>query len=251
MVIKIGSSDIAAISVGSSPVVAVHVGTTKVWPPPSTITVLDTATATSLGSRSPTGTFSGSYTDPQENDLILCGIRIAAVGSMAGVTGWDNVLGGTTVIQSSAHTCLMLGHLVDSAEAAANEKTYTLTNLFGVDRAWRSNMLAIRGIDPADWIDAADSFVNTSASSTHQLAALSSGDITYASKVFRFTTGAASSGSYTTPGSHTAEQTGTAQGMYSLDGLTTPGVAVAQEAISLSVSTQCASISIALKPNNA
>lgn len=216
------------------------------------ISVIGWDTGTNLANRSPTVTFDGTtYPDPTENDLLVMWVRTSTVVNVTDSTNsaWFNPLGTDTVVSVTGSSCACFCKLVTAAEEAAVTRTYTATNWFDTNKAWRSAVCVFRGADPALPIDAFGTVANTSSSTTHNLAAVTGTDITYSNGlVVSGTTGTASSGTYTTPGGWTAMQTGTSYGTYYRTTLATANTNVTATNITDSFSTPNAGATFVINP---
>jgi hypothetical protein len=250
--LKIGTTDVSKVYVGSTPASKVYIGSDLAWsaaPPPTGPTVV--ATDVTIGTASsPAATFDG-YTPQQDDVVVLCaGTTLLTSPGITVGSGWINPLGGNTIAASDAHSQCCVYHVVTAAEQSAVTTAYTATNL------WNSNPggsethgLVLRGVDPANIVDAAASaFSNVNTATPHMLAGLTGASLSTGSLVVSFVikdqTGAYSAA----PTGWTLQTTSnTTQGMAGLtrDALTTAGTDVTATAITPSAGDEYTSITVA------
>lgn len=184
----------------------------------------------------------------QENDVVLAfggSVGVTAVANAP--TGWVNPLGANVGVSSASHTLACMYHQVTAAEAAANNVSYVVTNMFGAGANGDGAFIAIRGIDPNTVIDAINTASGT-ASTTHVLPSLSGASLSTDSLVISCVS-SPSTNTYTVPvGTGQAGISNGTQGIWLgvYDDYTTTGVTVAAKNVTASASTAYASITLAL-----
>jgi hypothetical protein len=104
-------------------------------------------TSTLTASRSPAITFAES---PVENDIIVIWVASTTTSTITDPSGWTNLLGGTTDVESDSHQMCALYHVVTAAEDAANTVTWTLTNLYDAAETGAVAAVVVRNGNPAD-----------------------------------------------------------------------------------------------------
>jgi hypothetical protein len=205
------------------------------------------AGSTLTASRSPSVTFSAA---PAAGDVIVLWSVSAAVAAVGTVTGWDNVLGGTTVVASDAHTEVCVLHVVTTAEANANTVTFTVTNLWSTAQTGSTVAgvwTAVDGTTPID--SAASTFSSTNGATPHVLAGLTGSNLSNNSQVVS-AVAKDSLGTWTTPAGWTARQAQNAANngiaIFTRDTLTTAGTNVTATNITPNTGDEYASITVAL-----
>jgi hypothetical protein len=113
-----------------------------------------------------TATRSPSFTldtSPLENDVIYCWVSSTTAAAITDTSGWTNVLGANTDVESDAHEMLCVYHKVTAAEDTANTVTWTLTNIYDANETGDLVAVVVRQVDPADALAG----VNSTFSSTN------------------------------------------------------------------------------------
>lgn len=200
------------------------------------------ATAT----RSPSFTFGSS--DVQEGDVILAFPSSTNTATITIPSGWVNVLGGTTDVESDSHELSGGYHVVTAGEVG--QTAWTLTNWYDTTEVGNVVAILVRNVDPADVLDIAASAFNSGNTITpHVLAGLTpivdGGFIV--SCVAKDGTG-----NYTTPPAgwslDQTSNTGNGKALLTRDALSQSGVAVPATNITPSAGDEYASITVVLNP---
>jgi hypothetical protein len=134
-----GTATPAAISVA----VAIPQATATTSNPFVTQVKTEAVTAT----RSPAFTLD---TSPLENDVIYAWVSSTTASAITDTSGWTNVLGANTDVESDAHEMLCVYHKVTNAEDVANTVTWTLTNIYDANETGAITAVVVRNVDPAD-----------------------------------------------------------------------------------------------------
>ena len=164
------------------------------------------ANAAITASRSPALTFSSDWV-PAVNDVIVMfpssTVTVVTVIDDASSGGWVNLLGSTVDVESDAHQLSGMYHLVTTAEAAAVTRTYTATNWTSATQTGNVCGAVIRGVDPQNVIDSANStFSSTNTVTPSVLASLTGTNLFNESLVISCVC-LDGTGTYTTPTTHT------------------------------------------------
>src|SRR6476620_4004023 len=116
------------------------------------VSVVASVSASLAATRSPTATFS-SWT-PALNDLVVLFVTSGATGATITVpSGWVNILGGTTDVESDSHEATFVYHWVTSTEATNGTLTYTATTLYDTTQSGGTVGIVLRGVDTTTPID--------------------------------------------------------------------------------------------------
>lgn len=206
---------------------------------------------TTVTSRSPATTFSG-YT-PVTDDIIYLFMRVGANPAAITVpSGWTNVLGGTTQVAVTNLLACAVCHPVTSAEAAAVTTTYTPTNLFNSAQTTGIEGMVLRGVDPANVIDAVGTDSSDTGTATHVLAGLAGANLTNNALVVGSLAGGATSQYTTDPTGWTniVKSSGgqATRGVWSRNALAVAGSDIATTNVTIGTSARYASITVAFAP---
>lgn len=206
--------------------------------------VVDTAAAAISASRSPSLTFAVA---PLAGDVIVIWPSSTTTAAITDPSGWVNVLGANTDIETDAHEQCCLYHVVTAAEAAASTVTFTATNLYDVAETGAVVGAVVRNVNIADVLAGFQTADNSGAVTPHLLSAVTpdvSGGLIL-SAVAKDT-----SGTYTTqPTDWTFIATSTTQKLLRYNILSTSGVAVGPTNITPSASDEYISITVVLNPS--
>jgi hypothetical protein len=104
-------------------------------------------TATLTASRSPAITFAES---PVEDDIIVIWVASTTASAITDPSGWTNLLGANTDVESDSHQLCAYYHVVTAAEDSANTVTWTLTNMYDATETGAVVAVVVRNGDPAD-----------------------------------------------------------------------------------------------------
>jgi hypothetical protein len=101
-------------------------------------------------------------TAPAADDVILLFINSGTVnGNFTTPSGWTNVLGGNTKVDSDDHSASCFWHVVTSTEAAASTTTWTLTNFFNATTQQHTALAVVySAVDTTTPIDEVGSYNN-------------------------------------------------------------------------------------------
>lgn len=201
------------------------------------------AIGASLNSPHRSATFNSNYT-PKANDYVILFGSSVSVRSLGAVSGWTNLLGGTTVLNSDAHTLAVVGRFVTALEEANGTLTYTASNLFDATTSGGTCGVVLRGVDPTNPVDAVGTLTDsTTAVTPHTLAGVTgvSDNSLVLSCICKDSTG-----TYETPLGYGFLASATAnQALWLMSG-NTPGD-VAETDIEISSSDEYISVTVALR----
>lgn len=133
--------------------------------------------ATVQTTNNPNMTFSATKWQPKTNDLVELWVALPTSTTITVPSGWVNVFGGNTVVDSGQHTLYCIYHLVTAAEETAATLFYTAS---GVHTSATCTILGVvvRNVDPTNPIDSAASTFSATATATHVLASLVGSNLT-------------------------------------------------------------------------
>lgn len=118
-----------------------------------------------------TGSLGSGYT-PLAGDVIVVWVRVGtAAPSWTVPSGWVNPLGGTTLVATTAHSMFVIYHIITATDQTNGTKTWTFTGLFGSSQTGATYSIALRGVDQTALVESFGSAFNSTAGTTHVLAA--------------------------------------------------------------------------------
>ena len=198
----------------------------------------------STATRSPSFTFGSS--DIQEGDLILAFPSSTNTATVAMPSGWSNLLGGTTDVESDAHELSGGYHFVTSGEVG--QTSWTLTNWYDTTEVGNVVAILIRGAGGIDDVQSAFNSGNTV--TPHVLAGVTP---TISGGMVISCVAKDGTGNYTSdPSGWTIRQTSNTnngKALLEYNTLTTAGVAVGPTNITPSAGDEYASITVVVVPS--
>lgn len=202
---------------------------------------------TVTNTRSQTLTYSAALIEGEV--IVLWMIANTGFATITEPDGWENVLGGGTVVRNNTETMCCVWHRVTAAEAGGT--TITCTNLWDANVSGSSLDVRIRGVDPTTAVmGAASAFDVSDVATPHVLAGLLSTQVPLGfGYVVSCVASATSTPTYTTPTGWTAFVTfNTNNALWAgrRNALTTANTAVAATNITPSVGDAYTSITVAL-----
>jgi hypothetical protein len=217
--------------------------------PPTGITIQGGATAAITTSRSPSVTFTGYV--PRIGDVVLLWPSSTTTAqTITEPSGWINPLGAGVDVESDAHQICCVYHIVTPAEESGVTTTYTATNLYGATTTGNVSGVVVRGVNPANPIDSANStFDSTNTVTPHVLASLTGSNLSTGSMVFSCVAKDGTGAYATLPSGWVfvnTSNTNQGKALLMLDALTTAGSNVAATNITPSGGDEYASITVAL-----
>lgn len=141
--------------------------------------------------------------NPHVRDIVVLVGTASTVATMPSTpTGWTNPLGGTTVLSSDSHTLAVLWRSVTVTEQNTPTRTYTATGMFNASVTGDSVGFVLRGVDPANVVDAIASAIGSGDTTTpHSLPALAGAGLSNDSAIIALVA-KDGTGTYTTPADH-------------------------------------------------
>jgi hypothetical protein len=207
--------------------------------------VTQVKTAAVTATRSPAFTLD---TSPLENDVIYVWVSSTTASAITDTSGWTNVLGANTDVESDAHEMTCVYHKVTNAEDVANTVTWTLTNIYDATETGAITAVVVRNVDPADPLAGVNSTFDSANTATPAVLASvtpdASGGLILSGVVQD------STGTYTTPANWTVRatfNTNQALSVYSYDLGATSGVGVGPTNITPDAGDEYISITIVAK----
>lgn len=194
---------------------------------------------------------SGSWT-PAENDVVVFFIASTTTLAVTGTAGWVNPLGGTTSVNSDAHGYCAAYHLVTAGEAGGST-TFTATNYLAAAETGNVVAVALRGVNPTTPVNAAASGFDSGNTATPSVLTALTGANQPTTDNGLVVRGVSqdSTGSYTTPASHTSvtsNNTNQINQVFTRDTATTGGVDVAATNATPDAGDEYCAITIAFTP---
>lgn len=187
-------------------------------------------------------------TSPLENDVIYVWVSSTTAAAITDTTGWTNVLGANTDVESDAHEMLCVYHVVTAAEDTANTVTWTLTNIYDATETGAITAVVVRNVDPADPLAGVGSTFDSANTVTPAVLAAvtpdASGGLVLSAVVQD------STATYTTPGGWTVRSTfNTNQGLsvFSFDTGTTASTPVGPTNVTPDAGDEYISITVVAK----
>lgn len=198
-------------------------------------------------SRTHTATFSGGVAT--DDVIVFWGISGAAAGAITVPAGWENPLGGNTVVASDSHTMACVAHRVTLAENGLT--SISCTNLWNAAITGAQMVIRVKGVDPTTMLMAgASSFSSTNTATPHVLAGIAAGSVTADYGYVVSCVASDGLATYTVPGGWTGLASfNTNNGTHALrnNTLTTQNNAVAATNITPSAGDEYASITVILR----